>query len=148
MRQVFRLVREPAIRQPGKEGFTPSRLYLNNVFFCFALEDEDRFLECTPADVSEKKVYGCTAVPRGKYRLITSLSARFGRVLPLVLDVPGFKGIRIHGGNTATDSLGCILVGQTRTANGIAKCAEVVQRIIDAIDDAAELGIETWLEIE
>ena len=94
-----------------------------------------------------EKVYGKTAIPRGLYKVTTSQSYRFKRVLPEVLDVPGFTGIRVHGGNTAEDTLGCILVGQVRTSRGIAQCAGTVQRVIDAIEDAAELGIETWLEI-
>ena len=144
MKQVFKIVREPVIRNPSGENYTLGRMYLDNVFFCHTCEDGDRFLE---NGVTEK-VYGRTAIPRGKYRLTTSDSARFGRVLPLVLDVIGFSGIRIHGGNRAEDSLGCILVGKVRTSTDIAQCADTVQRIIDRIEDAAELGIESWLEIE
>lgn len=146
MRQVFKIVREPVVR--SLENYTPGRMYLDNVRFCETCEDEDRFLERSLEDVSERKVYGRTAIPRGRYRLVTSFSEHFQRVLPAVLDVPGFSGIRIHGGNDASDSLGCILVGQVRTSSGIAKCAPTVNRIVSQIDDAAELGIESWLEIE
>lgn len=148
MRQVFKIVREPVTRVAGAENYTQGRVYLDNVFFCHSCEDEDRFLERSLEDVSERKIYGRTAVPRGKYRLITSMSHRFGKVLPEVLDTPGFSGIRMHGGNRAEDSLGCILVGRVRTSSGIAQCADTVQRIIQQIEDAADLGIETWLEIE
>ena len=143
MKQVFKVLREQVVRNPGGENYTPGKVYLDNVFFCQSLEDEDRFLEC---GVTEKD-YGRTAIPRGRYRLITSFSQRFQRVLPLVVNVPGFQGIRIHGGNTAEDSHGCILVGQVRASRGIAQCAATVERVIDQIDDAAELGIETWLEV-
>lgn len=142
MKQTFRLVRGPVATRSGAENFTPGRIFLDDVFFCHAVEDEDRKLEDGGG-----KVYGKTAIPRGKYRLITSESPRFGRILPEVLKVPGFTGIRIHGGNTAEDSHGCILVGQEKRATGVGKSAAVVQRIIDTIDDAAELGIETWLEV-
>lgn len=144
MKQVFKVVREPTIRNPSGENFTLGRMYLDNVFFCHSCEDEDRFLE---GGVVEK-VHGRTAIPRGKYRLITSFSNRFQRVLPLVVDVPGFSGIRIHGGNRAEDSLGCILVGKVRTSSGIAQCADSVRRIVDAIDACSELGIESWLEVQ
>lgn len=143
MKQVFKVVREPTIRNPNGENYTLGRMYIDNVFFCHTCEDEDRFLE---GGVTEK-VYGRTAIPRGKYRLTTSFSNRFQRVLPLVVDVPGFTGIRIHGGNRAEDSSGCVLVGKVRTSSGIAQCADMVKRVIDQIDDAAELGIESWLEI-
>jgi len=148
MRQIFKVVREPVTRVVAGENFTLGRVYLDNVFFCHSCEDEDRFLERSFEDIAERKVYGRTAIPRGRYKVVTSMSHRFGKVLPEVLDTPGFSGIRIHGGNRAEDSLGCILVGRVRTSSGIAQCAETVQRIIRQIDDAAELGIETWLEIE
>lgn len=143
MKQVFRIVREPTVIALPNENFTLGRLYLDNVFKCHTCEDEDRFLEN-----GGEKVNGKTAIPRGKYRLTTSFSNRFQRVLPVVLDVPGFTGVRIHGGNRAEDSSGCILVGSVRTKSGIAQCSSVVQWVIDQIDDAAELGIESWLEIE
>ena len=143
MRQVFKIVREPTVRNPSGENYTLGRMYLDNVFFCHTCEDEDRFLEGKVVE----KVYGKTAIPRGLYKVTTSQSYRFKRVLPEVLDVPGFTGIRVHGGNTAEDTLGCILVGQVRTSRGIAQCAGTVKRVIDAIEDAAELGIQTWLEI-
>jgi hypothetical protein len=147
MKQTFRLVRAPVVERDGFESFTHGRMYFEGVAFCHTCEDEDRRLEDGPTHVGSTKVYGKTAIPRGKYRLITSESPRFGRILPEVLKVPGFTGIRIHGGNTAEDSHGCILVGQEKRATGVGKSAAVVQRIIDTIDDAAELGIETWLEV-
>ena len=143
MRQVFKLLREQTIRNPSGENFTLGRMYLDNVFFCQTCEDEDRFIEKGGVE----KVNGRTAIPRGKYRLVTSFSNRFQRVLPELLGVPGFSGIRIHGGNRAEDSLGCILVGKVRTATGIAQCADMVSRVISQIDSADELGIETWLEV-
>ena len=148
MKQVFKIVRAPVVKRDGFESFTHGRMYLDGVTFCHTCEDEDRQLENVPGHENSTKVYGKTAIPRGKYRLVTSMSPRFGRILPEVLKVPGFTGIRIHGGNTAEDSAGCILAGQIKTATGVAKSAPTVNLIIDTIDDAAELGIETWLEVE
>lgn len=148
MKQIFKIVRGTVIQRDGRENFTPGRMYFEGHAFCHTCEDEDRFLENVPGHENSTKVFGKTAIPRGKYRMITSESPRFGRILPEVLHVPGFTGIRIHGGNTAEDSHGCILVGQIKTATGVAKCAPTVTQIINSIDDAAELGIETWLEVE
>lgn len=147
MKQTFKLVRAPVAKRDGFESFTHGRMYFEGHAFCHTCEDEDRQLEEGPKHAGSTKVYGKTAIPRGKYQLITSMSPRFGRILPEVLKVPGFTGIRIHGGNTAEDSAGCILVGQIKTSTGVAKSAPTVNLIIDTIDDAAELGIETWLEI-
>src|SRR5262245_50521848 len=79
-------------------------LFIDGEFECYTLEDVDRD--------SAPKVYGQTAIPEGLYHVILNHSERFNRELPLLLDVPGFQGIRIHDGNTDKDTLGCILVGQ------------------------------------
>lgn len=50
-------------------------------------------------------------IPTGYYRVRMTMSTKFGEVLPLLDFVPGRSGIRIHPGNTAKDSAGCILVG-------------------------------------
>ena len=84
-------------------------LYVDGRRQCYTLEDVDREVDGDP--VESWKIAGCTAIPRGRYRVTRSLSARFGAVMPLLLDVPGFSGIRIHAGNTAADTAGCILVG-------------------------------------
>lgn len=144
MRQIFKVVREPVQRPSGAEAYTPGVMYLDNVRFCVTCEDEDRHLE----DGKTPKVYGLTAIPRGLYRMIVDFSNRFKKPLPHVLDVPGFEGIRVHGGNRAEDSSGCLLVGKVRTSTGIAQCADTVKRVIDAIEAGDELGIESWLKVE
>lgn len=77
-------------------------LFIDGVFFCHTLEDEKR--------ADGLKVYGETAIPSGTYNIILSVSNRFKRLMPLLLDVPMFKGIRMHGGNTSKDSHGCPLI--------------------------------------
>lgn len=52
-------------------------------------------------------------LPYGEYNLKVSKSPTFGRELPLIFNdkVKMQRGFRIHAGNTASDSRGCILVG-------------------------------------
>lgn len=88
------------------ENATYGRLHIGGEFFCYILEDTDRRLE----DGGEK-IYGKTAIPRGRYEIIINHSPRFGRQLPLLLNVPGFEGIRIHTGNKPEDTLGCLIPG-------------------------------------
>lgn len=57
------------------------------------------------------------AIPAGEYPLVVTFSPKFQTLLPLVMNVPGRSGIRIHAGNRAhlepekSDTTGCILVG-------------------------------------
>ena len=100
-----------------REIFNPtntiSKLYINDVYFCDVLEDVDRGLYFTqPIEEIEKiKVYGQTAIPKGVYEVVITYSEKFKTYLPLLLNVPGYKGIRIHPGNTEVDTLGCLLPG-------------------------------------
>jgi hypothetical protein len=77
-------------------------LFIDGEFFCYTLEDEIR-----PEGV---KVYGATCIDAGRYKVILTKSNRFKRIMPLLLNVPNFEGIRIHGGNTSKDTHGCPLV--------------------------------------
>ena len=93
-------------RQPTRDGTTLGVLSIDGVRCCETLEDAVR---------TDGKVYGETAIPFGRYRVMLTQSMRFRTMLPLVLDVPGFSGIRIHAGNSQRDTEGCILVGQYHT---------------------------------
>ena len=82
-------------------------LYLDGDFFCYTLEDHDRRLE-----EGGEKVPKETAIPRGTYKIKLTMSTRFKQVLPELIAVPQFTGIRIHAGNFPGDTEGCILVGE------------------------------------
>jgi hypothetical protein len=92
------------IRKFKGEKYTIGDLFIDGVFFSNTLED------C----VRDKgvKVYGETAIDSGIYKVIMDMSKRFKKRMPLLLDVPNFRGVRIHSGNTVKDTLGCILVGK------------------------------------
>jgi hypothetical protein len=96
-------------RQPSNNGATIGHLIVDGDWECFTIEDVVR-----PPGV---KVPGETAIPAGKYAVIVNRSERFSRLagrdvfLPLLVNVPGFSGVRIHQGNLATETEGCILPG-------------------------------------
>jgi hypothetical protein len=91
------------VRRTLTEQSTIGTLSINGVFECFTLEDR----------VRPVKIHGATAIPAGIYEITITFSDRFQKPLPLLLNVPNFAGIRIHPGNTAADTEGCILVGTT-----------------------------------
>lgn len=101
--------------------YTIGRLYINNEYFCDILEDADRGLaQNTPISIiKSKKVPGKTAIPTGTYKVIVNISPKFKRMLPRLLDVPGFDGILIHRGNSADQSSGCLLCGENKVVGKV-----------------------------
>lgn len=88
---------------------TTGVLFIDGEFFCYTLEDV----------VREQKIYGKTAIPYGTYEVIINFSNRFQKTMPLLLNVPNFEGIRIHNGNTADHTEGCLLLGFTKAKDFI-----------------------------
>lgn len=89
------------LRLPSVGDSTCGYLYQGNEMICCTMEDKIR----------PQKIAGKTCIPAGMYNIIINRSNRFGRDLPLLLDVPNYTGVRIHPGNTAADTEGCILPG-------------------------------------
>lgn len=108
-------------RIANRDTYCIGKLYINGEYFCDTLEDTDRGLDetMTEEEIAKIKVYGQTAIPIGMYRLILNYSPKFKKVLPLLLDVKGYSGIRIHSGSTDKDTLGCILVGQNKVVGKV-----------------------------
>lgn len=82
---------------------TIGELYVDREHIADTLEDRVR--------PEGEKVYGKTAIPEGTYEVKLTYSPRFKKILPEILNVPNFTGIRIHCGNSSADSSGCVLVG-------------------------------------
>jgi hypothetical protein len=118
----------------NNEGSTLGKLLVDGILFGYTLEDQDRELE---EDIS-KKVYGQSAIPCGTYKVIVTKSNRFKRKLPLLVDVPGFSGVRIHGGNTKNDTLGCPLLGASTDWKRIWNCSGVVDKLTTLIEKSKE----------
>lgn len=117
---------------------------------CWTLEDVVREVPGVP--VIDWKVPEKTAIPVGKYRLIVNRSERFKRAMPLLLDVEGFTGVRIHPGNTDENTEGCILVGDELTPEGDAikggASRPAFDRLFAEIQAALAADEEVWVTIE
>jgi hypothetical protein len=93
------------------ETFTIGKLFNGRDFLCYTIEDKVREIIGKP--VAEWKIAGKTAIPKGYYPVTVTMSNRFKRELPLLGNVQGFDGVRIHTGNTSENTEGCLLVGST-----------------------------------
>jgi hypothetical protein len=117
---------------------TVGRLYLNDLWESYTCEDRIRL---------GPKVYGETAIPYGTYKILATKSAKFGRVMPEIVGVPGYSGLRFHGGNTEHDTLGCVLVGYTHDAEGIYDCALAAKRLEGKILAALASGDDVTIDV-
>ena len=119
--------------------YTAGSLFIDDVWFCYTLEDK----------VRDKKIYGETAIPYGTYDVIVTMSARFKKMLPLLLNVPNFTGVRIHSGNTKENTEGCILVGMDNGNDGfLGDSRTAMRRLMSEIDFAIKSGENIVLEIK
>lgn len=116
---------------------TIGELSVDGQFECYTLEDA----------VRPVKIKGKTAIPAGCYEVIINQSQRFGRRLPLLLDVPDFEGVRIHPGNTAADTEGCILVGNTKSEGFVGESRAAFAQLFDKLEAAARTG-KIFINIE
>ena len=125
-------------RLPSHDKTTLGVMLLDGAYECVTLEDQ----------VRDAKVYGDTAIPAGRYKVTITFSPKFQRDMMLVNDVPNFTGIRIHSGNDAEDTLGCVLVGRliestTRISGGSTELPALQAKVSGAL----ARGEEVWLTI-
>ena len=113
----------------------------------WTMEDAVREVDGEPVELWKQQ--GCTAIPRGLYRVIVDFSNRFQRDMPHILDVPGFSGVRIHAGNGPGDTEGCILVGNglNFTGNRITDSRSAFASLMTMLDDAYDKHEEIWIDI-
>ena len=127
--QTFKVV-----RQTYSDESTIGGLTLNGEFICYILEDKVR-------PPGEPVVRGKTAIQAGLYPLDLTVSTRFKREMPEITQVPNQRGIRMHEGNTADDSLGCLIVGLrkgTDTINGSREAYDKLYGLMKAIKNKGD----------
>lgn len=148
-------------RKWPKATYTIGRLYVDGVFFCNTLEDRDRGLNKSDSlnYIKSRKVYGETAIPKGEYLVDMNVtSPKYAAVtwyyqlckgkMPRLRDVPGFDGILIHPGNTALDTLGCILVGKNIKVGQLTESKATFKALYKEMKKASDRGEEITITIE
>lgn len=127
------------------EDYTIGHLYIDGKYVCDTIEDCDRGLTqyMSEKEIAEKKVYGKTAIPSGKYSITMNVkspkysnskykwAAKYDGYLPRLENVPGFEGVLMHVGNTANDSLGCILVGENKVKGQVINSTTTFHNLMD-----------------
>ena len=124
------------IRQEFTDISTIGELLIDGEHFCFTLEDP----------VRDEKIYGMTAIPYATYEVVITYSPRFHKYMPLLKNVDNFEGVRIHSGNTANDTEGCILVGFTKGKDFIGGSRKAFNDLMARIK-GQELALEIRHEI-
>ena len=125
------------------------KLYINNEYFSDALEDPDRGLtdSMNLEEIKRIKVKGDTCIPYGTYNVTITYSPRFKKNLPLINNVKGFDGIRIHSGNTPQDTEGCLLLGLNKVKGRVVDSKVTVNKFIDIVQEALNKGEKVTITI-
>lgn len=141
-------------------SYTIGKLFINGVYECDTLEDQDRGLtsQMSLEEIKAKKVYGVTAIPTGTYSInITTISPKFKDrawakpykgVLPRLENVKGYEGVLIHVGNKAEDTLGCILVGENKVKGQVINSTATFYELMTVLLKAQSAGEVIELTIE
>ncbi len=135
-----------------KKGYTIGRLSLSPGPSRGGLEGASYFcdtLEPTWRDYAHggRKIKGQSAIPEGRYAVVISWSPKMKKWLPILLGVPMFSGIRIHAGNTAKDTEGCILVGQNLKRGMVLNSNIWLHRLKQKIVEAKDRDEAVWITI-
>ena len=115
-----------------RDAYTIGKIYINGIHFCDSIEDRVRELGVN----GEGKVSGETAIPEGTYEIKLTYSPRFKKYMPELIDVPFFKGVRIHSGNSAKDTEGCIIVGENKVVGQVLNSIKTYYNILEEIKEA------------
>ena len=127
-----------------KPTYTIGRLFVDGKYVCDTIEDRDRGLtdSMTLEEIMRLKKYGETAIPYGTYRVQITYSPKFKKMMPILIGVKGFEGVRIHSGNTAKDSLGCLLVGRNTKVGMVTESRKTYNMLYAMMKDEKDITIE------
>lgn len=136
-----------------RQNYTIGKLFIGGEYFCDTLEDRCRDLKDLNNDgdfddEGEGKIKGKTAISAGRYEIILTYSPKFKRILPLLVGVPGFDGIRIHFGNDENDTEGCILVGENKVVGKLINSRFWSNLLNDKLDSYKRDGYRIFITVK
>ena len=136
-------------RKYRNNNYCIDKLYINGKYFSDALEDPDRGLtnNMSLEEIKKIKIKDNTCIPYGTYNVTITYSPRFKRNLPLINNVKGFEGIRVHNGNTPQDSSGCVLLGFNKIKGQVIDSKVTVNKFIDIVQKALNKGEKVTITI-
>ena len=137
------------IRKYRCSNYCIDKLYINNEYFSDALEDPDRGLTDTMSleEIKKIKIKGNTCIPYGTYNVTITYSPRFKKNVPLLNNVKGFDGIRIHSGNKPQDTEGCLLPGFNKVKGQVIDSRVTTDKLIAQIQQALNKGEKVTITI-
>ena len=137
-----------------KKGYTIGKLYVKQPIIDEYLRGEKFIYICDTLEPQwrdyakgARKIKGKSAIPEGRYPVVITYSPTIKQWLPLLVNVPMFSGIRIHAGNTAKDTQGCILVGLNLKKGMVLNSRKYVEIIKSKIVEAKDKDEAVWIEI-
>ena len=136
-------------RAPSSDRATLGTLFVDGKQECVTLEDVVRVDDPATPQNEGAKVWGATAIPAGRYRVIINMSPRLKKPMMRLLNVPNFTGILIHSGNTDINTLGCILVGQQIVGRDYIRGGTHALPALQAkVQAALDRGEEVWITLK
>ena len=129
------------------------RTYTKDEYICDTLEPPciemkvDRTVEEVLNDKALLRSIKPCAIPEGEYRVSMTYSPRYKTQLPLITGDSRFnslwQGIRIHAGNTAKDTQGCILVGKNREVGKVLDSRLMLKKVMAVLVSCSKFQVSS-----
>ena len=128
------------MRIANRPTYCIGKLYIDGVYFCDVIEDTDRGLDdkMSESEILKKKIKGQTAIPTGVYNVYITWSPKYKKPMPLIENVKGYSGIRIHSGNTAKDTEGCLIVGKNKEVGKVLESRVTYNALFKILNETNE----------
>jgi len=128
------------MRIANRPTYCIGKLYIDGQYVMDVLEDTDRGLDdsMSEEEILKRKIKGETAIPCGTYAVTLTYSPKYKKIMPLINNVKGYSGIRIHSGNTSKDTEGCPIVGQNKEVGKVLNSRKMYDVLFKELSNTKE----------